>query len=82
MESPMGRMMQLGGSVLFEVPILSLDEIEQRVEDVTLDDLHAIAAEFYAPKRFNVAAVGADEGVIRSALESLNPDLAAAPLAA
>lgn len=82
MESPMGRMMQLGGSVLFEVPILSLDEIEQRIEDVTVDDLHAIAAEFYSPKRFNVAAVGADEATIRKALEALNPDLAAAPLAA
>lgn len=82
MESPMGRMMQLGGSVLFEVPILSLDEIEERIQAVTMDDLHAIASEFYAPKRFNVAAVGADEATIRKALEALNPDLAAAPLAA
>jgi predicted Zn-dependent peptidase len=82
MESPMGRMMQLGGSILFEVPILSLDDIEQRIEDVTIEDLHAIAAEFYAPERFNVAAVGADEATIRTALESLNPELAAAPLAA
>lgn len=82
MESPMGRMMQLGGSVLFEVPILSLDEIEERIQAVTMDDLHEIAAEFYAPKRFNVAAVGADEATIRKALEALNPDLAAAPLAA
>lgn len=82
MESPMGRMMQLGGSVLFEIPILSLDEIEERIQAVTMDDLHEIAAEFYAPKRFNVAAVGADEATIRTALEALNPDLAAAPLAA
>lgn len=82
MESPMGRMMQLGGSVLFDVPILSLDEIEERIQAVTMDDLHAIASEFYAPKRFNVAAVGADEATIRTALEALNPDLAAAPLAA
>jgi len=82
MESPMGRMMQLGGSVLFEVPILSLDEIEERIQAVTMEDLHTIAAEFYAPKRFNVAAVGADEATIRKALEALNPDLAAAPLAA
>ncbi len=82
MESPMGRMMQIGGSVLFDVPILSLDEIEARVDAVTLDDLHAITDEFYRPERFNVAAVGSDEDVIRRALEPLNPDLAAAPLAA
>ena len=48
----------------------------------TMDDLHKIAAEFYAPKRFNVAAVGSDESTIRTALEALNPELAAAPLAA
>lgn len=82
MESPMGRMMQLGGSVLFDVPILSLDEIEERIEAVTVDDLHAITSEFYVPTRFNVAAVGADEDTIRRALEPLNPELAAAPLAA
>ncbi|MBJ7459419.1 MAG: insulinase family protein [Thermoleophilaceae bacterium] len=82
MESPMGRMMQLGGSVLFDVPILSLDEIEERIQAVTMDDLHTIASEYYAPGRFNVAAVGSDESAIRTALEALNPDLAAAPLAA
>lgn len=82
MESPMGRMMQLGGAVLFDVPILSLDEIEQRVDAVSLDDLRAIAGEFYRPERFNVAAVGADEDVIRRAVAPLNPELADAPLAA
>ncbi len=82
MESPMGRMMQIGGSTLFDVPILSLDEIEQKIDAVTMDDLHALAAEFYAPQRFNVAAVGADEAQIRSALTKLNPELAEAPLAA
>jgi predicted Zn-dependent peptidase len=82
MESPMGRMLQLGGSVLFDVPVLSLDEIERRIDGVSLDDLRAISAEFHRPERFNVAAVGADEELVRSALESLNPDLAKAPLAA
>lgn len=78
----MGRMMQLGGAVLFDVPILSLDEIEQRVDAVSLDDLRAIAAEFYRPERFNVAAVGSDEDVIRRAIAPLNAELADAPLAA
>jgi predicted Zn-dependent peptidase len=82
MESPMGRMLQLGGSVLFDVPVLSLDQIEQRVEAVTLDDLRAITAEFYRPERFSIAAVGSDESHVRNALESLNPGLARAPLAA
>lgn len=82
MESPMGRMIQLGGSVLFDVPVLTLDDIERRVDDVTLDDLRAITAEFYRPERFNVAAVGADENLVREALHPLNPELAGAPAAA
>lgn len=82
MESPMGRMLQIGGSVLFDVPVLSLDEIEQRIEDVTIDDLRAITAEFYAPRRFSVAAVGADESLVRGAIAALDPNLADAPLAA
>ena len=82
MESPMGRMTQIAGSTLFDIPILTLDEIEQRIEDVTLADLKALADEFYVPERFNVAAVGPDEDAIRKALEPLNAELAAAPLAA
>jgi predicted Zn-dependent peptidase len=82
MESPMGRMMQIGGSVLFDIPILSLDEIEQRVDDVSLADLEAIAAEFYQPGRFNVAAVGQDEAAVREAVAVLNPELASAEVAA
>jgi predicted Zn-dependent peptidase len=82
MESPMGRMMQIGGSTLFDIPILSLDEIEQKINEVTVDDLHTLAAEFYAPTRVSVAAVGSDESLIRDALGALNPELAEAPLAA
>jgi predicted Zn-dependent peptidase len=82
MESPMGRMSQIGGSTLFNVPILSLDEIEEKISAVTIDDLTALSAEFYVPERFNVAAVGSDEDAIRKALVPLNPALAEAPIAA
>ncbi len=82
MESPMGRMMQIGGSTLFGVPILSLDDIEQKIDVVTIEDLEALASEFYRPERFNVAAVGSAEAIIRTALQPLNKELAEAPLAA
>lgn len=82
MESPMGRMTQIGGATLFDIPILSLDEIEQKIDAVTLDDLKQITDEFYRPERFNVAAVGGDESHIRKALTALNGELAEAPLAA
>lgn len=82
MESPMGRMSQIGGSTLFNVPILTLDQIEQKIEAVTIEDLEAIASDLYQPDRFNVAAVGTDESHIRKALTALNAELADAPLAA
>ena len=78
MESPMGRMSQLGRSLLLDVPILSLDEIEERIDAVTLDDMKTLAGELYDPSRFSAAAVGPDEDTFRRALEPVNPQLVAA----
>jgi predicted Zn-dependent peptidase len=82
MESPMGRMSQLGRNLLLDVPILSLDEIEERIEAVTVDDMRELAGELYDPKRFSAAAVGPDEDAFRRALEPINPELVAAGAAA
>ncbi len=78
MESPMGRMSQLGRSLLLDVPILSLDEIEERIDAVTMDGMRAMAAEFYDPSQFSAAAVGPDEDTFRRALEPVNPQLVTA----
>jgi predicted Zn-dependent peptidase len=75
MESPMGRMSQIGASTLLDVPIYSLDEIERRVDAVTVDDLRALAQEFFDPSRFSVAAVGPSESDFRRTLGSVNPEL-------
>lgn len=77
MESPMGRMSQIGRSLLLDVPILSLDEIEAKIDAVTIDDMRELAAEFYDPARFSAAAVGPDEDTFRKALEPVNPRLVA-----
>ncbi len=77
MESPMGRMSQLGRSLLLDVPILTLDEIEAKIDAVTIDDMRELAAELYDPKRFSAAAVGPDEDAFRKALEPVNPELVA-----
>ncbi|MBI5311112.1 MAG: insulinase family protein [Actinobacteria bacterium] len=78
MESPMGRMSQIGSNTLFGTPIYTLDEIERRVDAVTIDDLRALTDEFYRPERFSVAAVGPSEEAFRPALAAVNPDLAEA----
>jgi predicted Zn-dependent peptidase len=78
MESSLVRMNRLGGSVLMGVPLLTVDEILQEFDRVTADDVMALARELFTPERLSAAGVGADEDAFRSALESVNPELAAA----
>ncbi len=75
MESPMGRMSQIGANTLFDTPIYTLDEIEHRVDAVTIDDLRTLVDEFYRPERFSVAAVGPSQADFKPALAALNPNL-------
>ena len=77
-ESTGARMSALAGATLFDLPILSLDEMIEKVESVTADEITALAAEMMVPERFSAAAIGRDEGVFRTALESVSKELAEA----
>jgi predicted Zn-dependent peptidase len=78
LESTLTRMNRLGGSVLMGIPILSLDEMVDRIEAVTADDVTALADELFAPERLSAAGVGGDEQAFVRALEPVNPELAVA----
>jgi predicted Zn-dependent peptidase len=78
MESTLVRMNRLGGSLLMGVPLLTLDEVLQEFDKVTAEDVMALAQELFPPERLSAAGVGGDEDVFRSALEPINPGLAAA----
>jgi predicted Zn-dependent peptidase len=56
---------------------LSLDEVVERIESVTLDELNGLMRELLAPERLSAAAIGADEDAFRSAIGPVAPDLAA-----
>ena len=71
LESTSARMNRLGSSLLGEVPIYSVDEIEQRIDAVTVEELRELAGELYAPGRLSVAGVGTEEDVFARALEPL-----------
>jgi predicted Zn-dependent peptidase len=71
LESTTARMNRLGSSLLGGLPIYSLDEIVDRIDAVTLDDLHGLARELYAPETLSIACVGADEDVFARALAPL-----------
>jgi predicted Zn-dependent peptidase len=78
LESTLSRMNRLGSSLLAGLPLLSVDEIMERVDAVTHDDLVELARDLFAPERLSAAGVGADEAAFRAALEPVSPALAAA----
>src|SRR3954470_10313244 len=76
LESTTARMNRLGSSVLADMPLLSVDDVVQRIDAVTLDDVLALARELYAPERLRAAGIGADEALYRRALGPVSPALA------
>jgi predicted Zn-dependent peptidase len=78
MESTLARMNRLGGSVLMGVPLLSLDELIAAIDAITLEDVTGLAADLFAPERLSAAGVGGDEDLFMTALDAVNPALAAA----
>jgi predicted Zn-dependent peptidase len=71
LESTASRMNRLGGSVLADLPILSVEEIIASIDAVSAADVHALANELFDPARLSVAAVGPDEGALRAAVAPL-----------
>jgi predicted Zn-dependent peptidase len=71
LESTAARMNRLGSAVLSEMPILSVDEIIERIDAIDATSLHELAHELFAPERLSVAGVGGDEAVFQEALTPL-----------
>lgn len=76
LESTLARMNRLGASVLADMPVMPVDELVERIDAVTLDDLRGLATELWAPERLSAAAIGPDEDVVRAALDPVAPALA------
>jgi predicted Zn-dependent peptidase len=78
LEATATRMARLARSTLFDVPLLSLDEMLARVEAVTEEDVVALVTELYDPERLSAACIGPQEGLFRDATASVSEALAAA----
>ncbi len=78
MESTLARMNRLGSSVLMGVPLMTLDEVVAAIDAVTLEEVSSLARELFDPMKMSAAGVGGDEDSFSSALEAVNPALAAA----
>jgi predicted Zn-dependent peptidase len=68
LESTSSRMNRLGSSLLTDLPILSMDEVIERIDAVTTEDVRALAAELFVPDRLSVAGIGTDEQAFADAL--------------
>jgi predicted Zn-dependent peptidase len=71
MESTGARMSRLGASVLNDLPILSVDEMIERIDSVSMEQVRELAADLFTPAHLSVAGVGPEEGRFREAIEPL-----------
>ncbi|HEU4658970.1 MAG TPA: pitrilysin family protein [Capillimicrobium sp.] len=71
LESTASRMNRIGSAVLSGLPLLSVDEVLERIDAVGMDDVRALAAELFEPGRLSAAGIGPEEDAFRSALEPL-----------
>jgi predicted Zn-dependent peptidase len=78
LEATATRMTRLARSILFDVPLLSLDEMLERVEQVTEEDVATLATELYDAERLSAACIGPEEERFRDASASVSEALAAA----
>ncbi len=71
LESTGARMARLGGSVLHDLPLLSLEESMQRIDAVGVEDLRELAQELLDPTRLSVAAIGPEQAHLEDAIAPL-----------
>jgi predicted Zn-dependent peptidase len=72
LESTPGRMSRNARSALFEMPFLSIDEIIEKVDAVSAEDVAELARELYAPERISAACIGAEEDRFRASAEAVS----------
>jgi predicted Zn-dependent peptidase len=75
-ESTAARMGRIGKSVLFDMPLLTLDELLEKVDAVSSQDVAELARELYSPDSLSAAAIAPSEERFRSALAPVSEALA------
>jgi predicted Zn-dependent peptidase len=73
LESTGARMNRLGSEILADATLESLDEVVERIDAVTLEELSELVRELWAPERRSVAAIGPDATRLEETLERVAP---------
>jgi predicted Zn-dependent peptidase len=75
LESTANRMSRLGKSLITGTELLSLDELVERIDAVTGDDIAQVAGDLLRPDRLSAAGIGPSEARFRAAVQRVNPAL-------
>jgi predicted Zn-dependent peptidase len=75
LESTGARMNRLGSEVLAGDELMAIDEVVRRIDEVTQDDLVALAQDLWAPERLSAAGIGPDQERFGEALAEVAPAL-------
>ena len=75
LESTANRMSRLGKSLVTGTELLSLDELVERIDAVTADDVADVAADLLRLDRLSAAGIGPSEARFRAAVQRVNPAL-------
>ena len=78
LESTSARMSRIARATLFDLELLSLDEMLARVDAVSAADVAELARELYDPAHLSAACIGRSEESFRSALPAVSEALATA----
>jgi predicted Zn-dependent peptidase len=70
-------MSRLGASILNGLPILSVNEMIERIDSVEIEQVRALAAELFAPGALSAAGVGPAEEEFLAAIEPLGASASA-----
>ena len=71
LESTGARMNRLGSEVLAHAPLLSLDEVVDRIDEVSTADLEELVDELWAPTSLSTAGIGPDEERFEEAISAV-----------
>jgi predicted Zn-dependent peptidase len=77
LESTSARMTRLGKATVTGTEIVPIDEMERRIAAVAAEEVASLARDLYAPHLLSAAGIGPSEKRFRSAVERLNPAVAA-----
>ncbi|MGA9858658.1 MAG: hypothetical protein WBQ18_12400, partial [Solirubrobacteraceae bacterium] len=82
LESTGARMNRLGSEILAGSPLMPIDEVVERIDAVTIEDLAGLTEELWDPERLSAVGIGPAADRFDEALAAVAPGLSGVPVSA